>query len=265
MDDLNEGTSTDGEMIVTKTEIEFGDQSCQTTQGGTSTYGDTTIDYGGKSHQRMAYDDPGPSSVQPHNDQWLDEKHFMTPQSQSTNTSGGTTSSNEDGEQQRCKTKNYKALEPCSCPLCARVYSNVSNLRQHMRLIHNPTSVCCPLCQKSFTSDLYLKRHYLSMHGSTIPTQTVTSAQQTNPNATQLQTTQSGTQQSQSSQAQQQVCGKMGGHATKPHIIIINAILNGKTEPDLFTFFLFCCLQQLSNCNCAFLFSPFPFSSWTVF
>lgn len=51
-----------------------------------------------------------------------------------------------------------------SCPVCARVYSNVSNLRQHMRLIHNPQAVVCPICQKHFNSDLYLKRHYASIH-----------------------------------------------------------------------------------------------------
>lgn len=48
--------------------------------------------------------------------------------------------------------------------VCARVYSNVSNLRQHMRLIHNPQAVVCPICQKHFNSDLYLKRHYASIH-----------------------------------------------------------------------------------------------------
>lgn len=204
LDDLNEGTTTsDGGLIETKTEIEFGDQTCQTPQA-TNSYENSTVDYG-KPHQRMAYDDPGPSSVQPHNEQWLDDKHFMTqtaPNSNpNSNTTGNTSSNSDDGDQQRCKAKSYKALEPCSCPLCARVYSNVSNLRQHMRLIHNPTSVCCPLCQKSFTSDLYLKRHYLSMHGSTIP------AQQSNPNSTQqLQTTQSTSQPQQSqSQSQQQV------------------------------------------------------------
>ncbi|XP_070503001.1 protein abrupt-like isoform X1 [Chironomus tepperi] len=61
----------------------------------------------------------------------------------------------------------YKAncLTPrLSCPVCARVYSNVSNLRQHMRLIHNPQAVVCPICQKHFNSDLYLKRHYASIH-----------------------------------------------------------------------------------------------------
>lgn len=69
----------------------------------------------------------------------------------------------------RSSTKNsasYKAncLTPRSCPVCARVYSNVSNLRQHMRLIHNPQAVVCPICQKHFNSDLYLKRHYASIH-----------------------------------------------------------------------------------------------------
>lgn len=58
---------------------------------------------------------------------------------------------------------NYKAncLTPRSCPVCARVYSNVSNLRQHMRLIHNPTAVICPICQKvriniDIHSDIFL-------------------------------------------------------------------------------------------------------------
>lgn len=124
LDDLNESPSPHEEgLIETKTEIEFGDQSCQTTQSS-SNYGTANVDYG-KSHQRMSYDDPGPSSVQPHNDQWLDEKHFMTPHGPNSNSNTGSTSGNtEDSDQQRCKTKNYKALEPCSCPLCARVYSS---------------------------------------------------------------------------------------------------------------------------------------------
>lgn len=33
-----------------------------------------------------------------------------------------------------------------------------------MRLIHNPQAVVCPICQKHFNSDLYLKRHYASIH-----------------------------------------------------------------------------------------------------
>lgn len=67
---------------------------------------------------------------------------------------------------QNASAANNRAncLTPRSCPVCARVYSNVSNLRQHMRLIHNPTAAICPLCQKTFNSDLYLKRHYASIH-----------------------------------------------------------------------------------------------------
>lgn len=44
------------------------------------------------------------------------------------------------------------------------MYSNLSNLRQHMRLIHNPQSVTCPLCNKPFKTKLYLKRHLVSFH-----------------------------------------------------------------------------------------------------
>lgn len=203
LDDLTE-CSTDEGIIEPKSEIEFGDQSCQTTQPP-GEYGNSSVDYA-KSHQRMTYDGAGPSNIQQHSDEWLDDKHFMAANSASnTNTSAG---NSDDSDQQRCKTKNYKALEPCSCPLCARVYSNVSNLRQHMRLIHNPTSVCCPLCQKSFTSDLYLKRHYLSMHGGSIPTQSTPGSQPSNPNSSQLQAAHNSSQQQQqqqTTQAQQQV------------------------------------------------------------
>lgn len=55
-------------------------------------------------------------------------------------------------------------LDPRSCPLCNRVYSNLSNLRQHMKLIHNPTLVTCKLCYKTFKTDLYLRRHLISFH-----------------------------------------------------------------------------------------------------
>jgi hypothetical protein len=77
--------------------------------------------------------------------------------------------SNSESTPKRNSNKNsaaYKAncLTPRPCPMCSRVYSNVSNLRQHMRLIHNPQAVVCPICQKHFNSDLYLKRHYASIH-----------------------------------------------------------------------------------------------------
>lgn len=88
---------------------------------------------------------------------WVDKAIDIgsgTPQAETKTRSGGKNNS------------SYKAncLTPRSCPVCARVYSNVSNLRQHMRLIHNPQAVVCPICQKHFNSDLYLKRHYASIH-----------------------------------------------------------------------------------------------------
>ncbi len=79
--------------------------------------------------------------------------------------------SSNSNETVKSKSNSGKAqcLVPSSCPSCHRVYSNISNLRQHIRLIHNPMSVNCPICSKSFNSNLYLKRHYLSMHNSSNP------------------------------------------------------------------------------------------------
>lgn len=60
--------------------------------------------------------------------------------------------------------RKLHSLDPRPCPVCNRMYSNLSNLRQHMRLIHNPQSVTCPLCNKPFKTKLYLKRHLVSFH-----------------------------------------------------------------------------------------------------
>lgn len=63
-------------------------------------------------------------------------------------------------------TDNRKlhSLDPRPCEECGRVYSNLSNLRQHMKLIHYPTYVQCQICSKSFKTDLYLRRHTISCH-----------------------------------------------------------------------------------------------------
>lgn len=63
------------------------------------------------------------------------------------------------------------SLDPRPCPECGRVYSNISNLRQHIRLIHYPECITCPLCLKPFKNKLYLKRHLLSYHELMIPYQ----------------------------------------------------------------------------------------------
>lgn len=56
------------------------------------------------------------------------------------------------------------SLDPRPCTVCGRIYSNISNLRQHIRLIHYPEYITCPLCHKPFKNKLYLRRHLLSYH-----------------------------------------------------------------------------------------------------
>ncbi|KAJ9587680.1 hypothetical protein L9F63_018896, partial [Diploptera punctata] len=69
------------------------------------------------------------------------------------------------GESQRAVDhRKLHSLDPRPCPICNRMYSNLSNLRQHVRLIHNPQTVACPLCNKPFKTKLYLKRHLMSFH-----------------------------------------------------------------------------------------------------
>lgn len=92
------------------------------------------------------------------NESWIDEEkpHSFSNSSNNSETDKIFKSKSNSGKAQ--------CLVPSSCPSCHRVYSNISNLRQHIRLIHNPMSVNCPICNKTFNSNLYLKRHYLSMH-----------------------------------------------------------------------------------------------------
>ncbi|XP_024936421.1 protein abrupt isoform X2 [Cephus cinctus] len=70
----------------------------------------------------------------------------------------------ELNQEQQADLRKLHSLDPRPCPVCNRMYSNLSNLRQHMRLIHNPQSVTCPLCNKPFKTKLYLKRHLVSFH-----------------------------------------------------------------------------------------------------
>ncbi|XP_043461532.1 protein abrupt-like isoform X1 [Leptopilina heterotoma] len=70
----------------------------------------------------------------------------------------------ELNQDQQADLRKLHSLDPRPCPVCNRMYSNLSNLRQHMRLIHNPQSVTCPLCNKPFKTKLYLKRHLVSFH-----------------------------------------------------------------------------------------------------
>ncbi|XP_011505961.1 PREDICTED: protein abrupt-like isoform X3 [Ceratosolen solmsi marchali] len=70
----------------------------------------------------------------------------------------------ELNQEQQADLRKLHSLDPRPCPVCNRMYSNLSNLRQHIRLIHNPQSVTCPLCSKPFKTKLYLKRHLVSFH-----------------------------------------------------------------------------------------------------
>nr|CAD7198736.1 unnamed protein product [Timema douglasi] len=67
-------------------------------------------------------------------------------------------------ESSQADLRKLHSLDPRPCPICFRMYSNLSNLRQHVRLIHNPQTVACPLCNKPFKTKLYLKRHLMSFH-----------------------------------------------------------------------------------------------------
>ncbi|KAJ3642433.1 hypothetical protein Zmor_025222 [Zophobas morio] len=71
---------------------------------------------------------------------------------------------NHDAASQGGDTRKLHSLDPRPCEECGRVYSNLSNLRQHMKLIHYPTYVQCPICKKPFKTDLYLRRHIMSSH-----------------------------------------------------------------------------------------------------
>ncbi|KAE8753029.1 BTB domain-containing protein (variant) [Frankliniella occidentalis] len=80
---------------------------------------------------------------------------------------GPSTQGASDGtsaETDQAALRKLHSLDPRPCPICQRMYSNLSNLRQHMRLIHIPQSVECPLCSRSFKTKLYLRRHLLSYH-----------------------------------------------------------------------------------------------------
>ncbi|XP_050302941.1 protein tramtrack, beta isoform-like isoform X3 [Anthonomus grandis grandis] len=66
--------------------------------------------------------------------------------------------------QSKNKGQKLHSLDPHPCPDCGKTYSNLSNLRQHMKLVHFPTAVHCNKCNKEFKADLYFRRHINSVH-----------------------------------------------------------------------------------------------------
>ncbi|XP_063706041.1 protein tramtrack, alpha isoform-like [Culicoides brevitarsis] len=97
-------------------------------------------------------------------DAWMDDQ-MQSPMPQSQHNQQNDDKSPKSGKISAHNKRLSQCMTPTACQLCSRVYSNVSNLRQHMRLIHNPAPVICPVCKKHFSSNLYLKRHYSSIHG----------------------------------------------------------------------------------------------------
>ncbi|XP_076644109.1 uncharacterized protein LOC143354156 isoform X2 [Halictus rubicundus] len=53
------------------------------------------------------------------------------------------------------------------CPECGKIYSNNSNLKQHIVNVHTVQTeyVSCHVCSKQFKTKQYLQIHLLSMHG----------------------------------------------------------------------------------------------------
>ncbi|XP_053983345.1 broad-complex core protein isoforms 1/2/3/4/5 isoform X2 [Hylaeus anthracinus] len=53
------------------------------------------------------------------------------------------------------------------CPECGKIYSNNSNLKQHIVNVHTVQTefVSCHVCNKQFKTKQYLQIHLLSMHG----------------------------------------------------------------------------------------------------
>lgn len=55
------------------------------------------------------------------------------------------------------------------CPHCGKIYSNSSNLRQHVRNVHMPIDQSlwhrCPTCSKRLKTKHYLINHQLQAHG----------------------------------------------------------------------------------------------------
>lgn len=101
--------------------------------------------------------------IKPEESQWMENLHDDS-QMHGSDTNDG--SIKEPATPRTAAKRISNCMTPMACQTCGRVYSNASNLRQHIRLIHNPAPVICTICQKHYSSVLYLKRHYNAVHGS---------------------------------------------------------------------------------------------------
>lgn len=68
--------------------------------------------------------------------------------------------------QQQQMNSNSFSSKP-KCPECGKIYSNNSNLKQHIVNVHTVQTeyISCHVCNKQFKTKQYLQIHLLSMHG----------------------------------------------------------------------------------------------------
>ncbi|KOX69229.1 Protein abrupt [Melipona quadrifasciata] len=67
------------------------------------------------------------------------------------------------------QTDNANQSGKPKCPECGKIYSNNSNLKQHIVNVHTVQTeyVSCHVCSKQFKTKQYLQIHLLSMHATT--------------------------------------------------------------------------------------------------
>ncbi|XP_066588306.1 protein abrupt isoform X3 [Prorops nasuta] len=94
------------------------------------------------------------------------------------------------------------------CPECGKIYSNNSNLKQHIVNVHTVQTeyISCHVCSKQFKTKQYLQIHLLSMHG--IRKRKSYPLYQMQAPSIQQQQQQSTTPNSQNSQQMQQYAGE---------------------------------------------------------
>lgn len=61
---------------------------------------------------------------------------------------------------------NGEPIKP-ACPECGKLYSNNSNLKQHILNVHAARELAhsCPVCGKGFKTRQYMQIHMNSIHG----------------------------------------------------------------------------------------------------
>lgn len=69
--------------------------------------------------------------------------------------------------QQQHEIDNANHNSKPKCPECGKIYSNNSNLKQHIVNVHTVQTeyISCQVCSKQFKTKQYLQIHLLSMHG----------------------------------------------------------------------------------------------------